>query len=439
MNKAALARNLAASLTLGAWTPTVLEAALRRRLPRGVQGLAGPVATELTRALPLAYAPADKTVVAALLAGSRFGRIYRHCARHGLWPTPDLSTPVMVPIAAFADLPVPALPTYDMLADWLMVPADRLDILADPHNRAQEHGEIALNHYHYMIKTKSSGGHRVIEAPKERLKQIQRQILTGILDTVPLHPDCFGFARGRSCLDGAARHASEAVVICFDLKDFFPSVRAARVFGLFRCLGYPPGVARHLTALTTTVTPGRITSQLGFEDRRPYRQPHLPQGAPSSPALANHAAFSLDRRLSGLARRIGANYSRYADDLSFSGDANVAQAVLDAVPGIVRDEGFALNPAKTRVQMASGRQSVTGIVVNSHLNISREVFDELKAIIHACARPTDPRLTDPAFCASLVGRLDWVARLNPRRGAKLRRLLDAALEQRAGQGMGMRS
>ncbi len=108
--------------------------------------------------------------------------------------------------------------------------------------------------------------------------------------------------------------------------------------------------------------------------------PHLPQGAPTSPALANLVAFHLDARLTGLAARIGARYSRYADDLTFSAD-HYLRPPHDMIATIAREEGFRVNAAKTRLMARGSRQRVTGIVVNAHPNISRAEYDRLKAII----------------------------------------------------------
>ncbi|MEO0914098.1 MAG: hypothetical protein AAFY59_14100, partial [Pseudomonadota bacterium] len=112
-----------------------------------------------------------------------------------------------------------------------------------------------------------------------------------------------------------------AVVLRFDIRDFFPSITAARIHALFRCLGYPHTVARALTGLTTTVTHPNILTRLSPTQRRDFARPHLPQGAPTSPALANLAAFKLDRRLSGLARSKGASYTRYAGFAGICGEA----------------------------------------------------------------------------------------------------------------------
>lgn len=423
MNRPTLAKTIAQSLTLAGWSGDVIEAALLRRLPTPLHRYATPLSEELSVALPGLYAPSPETVATALLQSQYFSRIAFYCERYNIWPDPELKSPVMAPIAAFADLDVPQLPTLSALADWLMLPAARLAYLADIHARYEDHGETSINHYHYILQRKKTNGIRVIEAPKQVLKSLQRQILRGILDKIPSHGDTFGFVKGRNCLDAAARHTGEKVVICFDLQDFFPSIGSGRIFGLFRCLGYPINVARHLTALCTTTTPPRILERLSPGERLGYRSPHLPQGSPASPSLANQVAFTLDRRLSALARRIGANYSRYADDLSFSGDKHIVGTLLQVVPQILRKEGFRVNSAKTRVMAHTSRQLVTGVVVNRHLNVSRACFDQLKAVIHACGKAGDTRLMDRNFRASLVGQIDWVQAVNPRRGQKLRSLL----------------
>lgn len=404
----------------------MLEAALRRRLPVALQPLASEIAADLMAALPLRYAPSVARVAEALRRMPSFERIYVHCQRRGIWPDPDSTVPVFAPIPELAHCDVPPLATLADLADWLVISPARLDYLADPGSRHERHGDMAVNHYHYLVQAKRDGRARLIEAPKAGLKAVQRRILRGILDQVPKHDDAFGFVKGRTCLLGAGRHSGEEVVICFDLADFFPSIRASRIHGTFRSLGYPGAVAERLTGLCTTATPPRILDRLPEDVRTIHRAPHLPQGSPASPALANLVSFALDRRLSGLARRLGAQYSRYADDLAFSGDGKIAGTLLRAVPEIVRDEGFLLNSAKTRVMSRTSRQVVTGVVVNAHLNVDRTSFDRLKAIIHACGQKGDGRLRDPLFRASLVGRIDWVETVNPRRGRKLRRLLAEA-------------
>ena len=228
-------------------------------------------------------------------------------------------------------------------------------------------------------------------------------------------------------MQAAQRHCAEQLVISMDLKDFFPSVAAARIHALFRCLGYPHAVAQALTGLVTLSTPERVVNKLPARMRPVFRGSHLPQGAPTSPALANLCAYRLDLRLSGLARRLDANYSRYADDICFSGSSDIENVVQRAVPEIVVDEGFVLNEVKTRVQPQGTRQLVTGLVVNQQISTGRANYDLLKAVLHRCAKPGDTRLTQPEFRAELEGKIAWVEQVNPVKGQRLRSKFEAAL------------
>lgn len=419
----ALARNLAQSLVRGSWDRETNRYTLKRRLPQELGHLAVRISQQLISALPLTYAPDAKLVARVLSSTPDFARILAFCRKHDVWPSPDLTPPEMAPAWVFAALDVPSLPTINALAEWLFLALDRLEYLADANSRHENHGDAKVNHYHYSLQAKKSGGFRVLEAPKPHLKAAQRKILHGILGKVSVHADAFGFVKGRNCVKAASRHVGEQTVLRFDLKNFFTTVGAARVFGLFRCLGYPHEVARRLTGLCTSSTPMRILKDLHGAERNAYRKPHLPQGAPTSPMLANLSAFTLDRRLAGLARSLGVNYSRYADDLTFSGDRELMAALLRAVPLIIADEGFEPNKAKTCIASRASQQRVTGIVVNDHLNVDRRSFDLLKAIIHACGKPGDGRLDDPVFRSSLEGKISWVDSISPQRGSKLWDLL----------------
>jgi retron-type reverse transcriptase len=175
------------------------------------------------------------------------------------------------------------------------------------------------------------------------------------------------------------------------------------------------------------------TSQSAFQARfwlgRQLATPHLPQGAPTSPALANLAAFRLDRRLTGLALASGLRYSRYADDLTFSGPARLHRRrnqFESIATRIIRAEGFAVNEAKSTTQSAGGCQTVCGVVVNVRPNIRRTEYDRLRAILHNAAAlgPASQNHNGVAdFKAHLRGRISWVESLNPARGEKLRELL----------------
>ncbi|MGH9036290.1 MAG: reverse transcriptase family protein [Acidimicrobiia bacterium] len=332
--------------------------------------------------------------------------------------------------------PVPAIPDLTALAGWLGVTPDHLDWFADRRSLERRAPAEQLRHYHRRWVGKADGSSRLLEAPKRELKDLQRQVLHQILDHIPAHPAAHGFRPGCSVLTGASRHTGRAVVVRLDLEAFFASVTAGRVYGIFRRAGYPEPVAHALTALCTTTAPRTVLrsapppggAYLVDPRRRLLQrlaQPHLAQGSPTSPALANLAAFGLDRRLTGLAGRLGADYTRYADDLILSGDRSLvrhAARFVDLVRTIAADEGFQLHETKTRVQTAAQRQTVTGVVVNRHPNIARTDYDRLRAVLHDAATSGPEaanRAGHPDFRAHLLGRISWMVSVNPTRAGKL--------------------
>jgi hypothetical protein len=247
---------------------------------------------------------------------------------------------------------------------------------------------------------------------------------------VPPHDAAHAYRPGRSLLGFAAPHTGRRLVLRLDLCDFFPSVRAARVHALFRRLGYPRPVARLLTGLCTHAVPPDAWPAGGPEPGRRFAVPHLPQGAPTSPALANVCAFRLDARLTALAAAAGAVYTRYADDLAFSGGRDFERAARRFQVQVLRvalEEGFDVNPRKSRFMRAALRQQLCGVVVNARPNVCRAAFDRLKALLHNCVRhgpASQNRAGRSDFRGHLLGRVQWVAQLNPGRGAKLRALFE---------------
>jgi RNA-directed DNA polymerase len=346
---------------------------------------------------------------------------------------------------AMGERPWPAVPLATMqdVRDLLGLSESHLLWFADAKGLERSVSDERLRHYRYRWIAKSSGGARLIEQPKTLLKHIHRVLLREILDQVPPHAAAHGFTTGRSAITYAQGHVGQHIVVHLDLEDFFGSVTAGRVFAIFRRCGYPEPVAHLLTSLVTNRVPSAVL-RVAPRPRdpallSPFRRqaqhlahPHLPQGAPTSPALANLAAFALDRRLSGLAVRADAAYSRYADDLAFSfarprSDTQVDRLV-DLIASIARDEGFRLNTAKTSVRRARQRQRLAGIIVNEKPNIDRREHDRLKALLHNAARDgaaSQNRAGHPQFAAHVLGRIGWVTQLNPDRGARLRRAYDA--------------
>ena len=167
-----------------------------------------------------------------------------------------------------------------------------------------------------------------------------------------------------------------------------------------------------------------------------YGRPHLPQGAPTSPAVANLCAFRLDCRLGGLAKAAEANYTRYADDLAFSGDAGFARGAgrfAARVAAIVAEEGFAVNFRKTRLMRQSVRQHLAGLTVNVRPHVSRQELDRLEAILTNCVRfgPEGQNREGLAnFRRHLEGRVAFAGMVGGGRVARLRALLELIVWER---------
>jgi hypothetical protein len=328
---------------------------------------------------------------------------------------------------ALAACALPDLPAPGDLAKWLRVSVRELDWFADV--RGMNPPEGALCHYRYVWVPKSYGL-RLMEVPKVRLRELQRQILRGILDPIPVHFAAHGFRRGRSCRSYVEPHVGREVVLRMDLRDFFPSIPAERIHALFATLGYPEAVARILTALCTNAVPMVIAKRgaASWLDAKRLGVAHLPQGAPTSPALANLCALHLDLRLDALAKSMDGRYTRYADDLALSGGEALRRQIAKVsalVTEIAAEEGFGVNHRKTRFMHRSQRQLLTGVVVNEKPNVRRQDVDRLKAVLTNCMRhgPASQNregLSD--FEAHLSGRIAHVASLNRAHGTKLRGL-----------------
>lgn len=210
---------------------------------------------------------------------------------------------------------------------------------------------------------KRTGGSRLISAPVPTLKRIQSWIHNEITSTIEVHPACHGFVRGRSIATNAAPHVRADIIMKLDITDFFGSVQREQVYRVFRRLGYSPGMADVLTDLTTL-------------------NGAVPQGAPTSPDLANAAAGEMDFRLATFCRQRTVVYSRYADDLTFSGRAVTSRKTVRTIEHIVRNCGFQPNEKKKRFMSPATRQAVTGIVVNEYVNWPRERRRRLRQDVH---------------------------------------------------------
>jgi len=343
----------------------------------------------------------------------------------------------MQPVAAVVAWDVPAIESVAAMADWLNVPADELLWFADLKALGYKTKNPRLTHYHYRVLAKKSGAIRLIEAPKPRLKELQRQILARILDKIPPHSAAHGFIHGRSVKTFIAPHLGQRVVLKMDLQDFFPAISGVRIQTIFRMLGYPEAVADLLGGICSNAVPRHVwnaaaaeADQAQLQEARVlHTRPHLPQGAPTSPALANVCAYRADCRLTGLARSAGAEYTRYADDLAFSGCEDFERGIQrfsTHVAAILAEEGFIVNHRKTRIMRQGVRQRLAGLVANQRFNVMRTDFDRLKATLHNCVRfglASQNRTAHPHFLEHLKGRIGWVESVNPEKGRRLRAIL----------------
>lgn len=287
--------------------------------------------------------------------------------------------------------------------------------------------------YHYTIfkQPKRNGKFRNIMAPKKDLKRIQRKILQDILEKVPSQTDVsHGFIKNKSIITNASKHVNQKVVINIDLKDFFETVTFPRVRGLFISLGYNYAISNVLALLTTEF----VREEVNIDDEKYFvsiNKRALPQGAPTSPMISNMVAYKLDKRLLGLAAKNDFNYTRYADDLTFSGnDLNKISKLLNIINLIVKEEGFNINKDKTRILRSSRRQEVTGVVVNEKINVSRKTRRQLRAIIHNIGKSSlesQNRSKRKNFDAYIKGMIAFVGMSNKSASLKLKQSYNKCL------------
>lgn len=216
---------------------------------------------------------------------------------------------------------------------------------------------------------------RTIHAPTDDLKEVQRKLLA-VLERayIPLYP-VNGYVKGASIVTNAARHVKKRWVLNFDIESFFPSITRRRIIGLLASKRYsiPRPVAICIASLTT------------YKDM-------LPQGAPTSPIISNMICGRMDVRLRNLAKEIHADYTRYADDITFSTTHRALEKLVyedatglqlrEDIARIIEEEGFFIQTKKTRIANHYQRQSVTGIKVNQITNVERSRVREVRHLLH---------------------------------------------------------
>ncbi len=246
---------------------------------------------------------------------------------------------------------------------------------------------------------KKNGGERVIFAPYPSLKEIQRWILDSILNEIPISKYAKAYHTGSNLLENAKFHRNQKIVLNLDIKNFFPSIGYRAVFNIFMKCGYSKQVATILSNLCTL-------------DRS------LPQGAPSSPAISNIVCKNIDKRISGYTSKNKIRYTRYADDMTFSGDFDIKK-LISIVRKILSENNFILNKDKIRVMKQGCRQSVTGVIVNKRLNTPRQLRREIRSHAYYIDKFGDEsHITKVApfeenYIAKILGKAHFVKFINP--------------------------
>ncbi|MBC8110737.1 MAG: RNA-directed DNA polymerase [Verrucomicrobia bacterium] len=282
-----------------------------------------------------------------------------------------------------------------------------------------------VNHYHRFQIPKKTGGQRLISAPMPRLKKVQTWILENVLEKIELHTSAHGFVASRSIVSNAIPHLKAETVVNLDLKNFFPTLTYARIKGLFLGLGYSEAMATLLGLLCTepetdAVILDKETWFVASGER------FLPQGSPASPALTNIICATLDKRLQGLAQKLGFVYTRYADDLTFSatgeGTKNIHK-IISLTQKIVEDEGFSVHPDKTRIMRKGSKKEVTGIVVNEKPSVDRTTLRKFRALLHQMEKEGFAGKSwghTPDVLAAVEGYANFVKMVDAEKGDKFK-------------------
>lgn len=225
-------------------------------------------------------------------------------------------------------------------------------------------------YYAYFFIRKKDGGKRRIVVPYQNLKRIQRWILYEILDKCKVAPQCKGFIPHGSTLQNALPHLGKKYIRKFDFKDFFESITVKRVYGLFKEIGYSPAVSHDFATLCSLKISDERFTRFPLYKKQCFEKLHkidnavLPQGAPTSPAIANLICCGIDARLGRFADLHNIQYTRYADDLTFSANSIDKLPKCNFVRKVVEDENLKLNYKKTGTFGTDSRQMITGIMVD---------------------------------------------------------------------------
>lgn len=251
-----------------------------------------------------------------------------------------------------------------------------------------------VNHYRTFSIPKRSGGKRQISSPYPSLLGCQRWILDNILYSLKIHNSAHGFVPKRSIITNARQHLSKNEMIKLDITNFFPSTKIGRVYNMFKSLGYAENVSLDLAKICTL-------------------NDELPQGAATSPSITNVLCYRMDKRIASYCRNKGIKYTRYADDLTFSGK-KVPSKLIGFIDHVLKDEGYELNRKKIKKFTTGGVKLVTGLdVTGDRLRVPRTFRRDVKKQIYYISKyglishVKKQKITDPNYLEMLLGKISF--------------------------------
>ena len=268
-------------------------------------------------------------------------------------------------------------------------------------------------HYSYYLIKKKCGGYRRIIAPHTPIKYLQNWIKLNILDNIDLSPYATGFVKKKSIYNNAKMHENSKVIFNLDLANFFESITEKRVYGIFKSIGYCNNLSVEFAKICTNRISNVDYDKLSelekeyFQELLQFKEPVLVQGASTSPGLSNLICKRLDLRLSKLANKQGVNYSRYADDITFSGDDDKLPKI-GILKRIITEEGFHINWKKVGKYKTGQRQLVTGLLVDKKVRVPKKFKKEIYRHLYFCKK---------------YGALSHFQRINPDKGYRKEWLL----------------
>lgn len=288
---------------------------------------------------------------------------------------------------------LPVIFSLEHLAMQIGIQSNYLrSLIGDDKKDLLHESEYKYERYNYFKLKKRDGKFREIMSPSKDLKYIQKWILVNIVSKYSLAESCKGFRKNISIAHNAKVHENSEIILKIDLLKFYDTITEKRVYGLFKSLGYVNNLAYSFAKITTAkhrdsywndfdLTSREILKYL-VEDKPPI----LPQGAPTSPMISNILATKMDYRFEALAKKLNFNYSRYADDLTFSIKKEGKLPSLKLITTIISDEGFFINTKKTKYMKKGCKQYVTGLTTTNGVNVSKDYRKEISEHIYYCRK-----------------------------------------------------